>query len=181
MFRKIFILISVISAAVWGIEISGRIEAKSRNRNEFANHTQEKAKPDLLVEKIEVSSEPLQSGKTVLNIAYTIYNDSPAPSRCCPTDQGKRAWKDNSIMTNMFQSVIEAREYPKGQFFVIDIGTSSIELEAHERQTFYATEIFSPEMQWEFRVRLDPENWIDEEKEDNNEMLLLWPQEGEKN
>lgn len=175
MFRKLFIPLSVICVSVWMIGLWGRAEAKRRPRLDLVKPVQEGARPDLLVENIEVSPEPLESGKIVLNIAYTIFNDSASPSRCCPTEEGKKVWKDNAIMTNLFQTVIEAREYPKGQFFMIDIGTSSTELKAYERQTFHATEIFAPEMQWEFRVRLDPGNWIDENREDNNEMRLIWP------
>ncbi|MBN1224572.1 MAG: hypothetical protein JXB23_15090 [Candidatus Aminicenantes bacterium] len=180
MFKKRFVLFSLTVASTWMILFTGLTEAKIPAGNERRAQKKSTARPDLLVEKIEITSEPMLSGKVVLNIAYTITNDSSAPSRCCPTEAGKNAWKNNSIMTNMFPAVIEAREYPKGQFYEIETGTSAIELKAHEKQTFYATEIFSQDTQWEFRITVDPGNWIEEQNEENNEKTQVWTKEDTK-
>jgi len=177
MLKKHLVLLVLTGASLGMLLAAISTDAAMHRVGESQTRTEGEEKPDLLVEKIEITSEPMLSGKAVLNIAYTIYNDSSVPTKCCPTEAGKSAWKNDSIMANMFQAGVQAREFPEGEFYEIEIGTSAIKLGPNEKETFYATEIFSQKMQWEFRIIADPGNWIEERNEKNNQKKQVWPQE----
>jgi subtilase family serine protease len=79
----------------------------------------------------------------------------------------------------LFYCSVESRVLPGGRFNKLPDHQGGVwitSLKPYERQTQrWAYEILPVGSQREYRVRIDPMNWIWEKKEDNNEGTSIWP------
>ncbi len=135
-------------------------------------------RPDMVLEKIWTEETAAGAGQRRVEIRYTIFNNSSVSSSCCPTAEGKKAWQENPIMNLFFICSVEARAYPDGRFAKLpdhDGGVFTTLLKPSERQTLWGHEIVPEGKRREYRVRIDPPNWINEKNEDNNQATKMWP------
>ena len=132
-------------------------------------------RPDIVVEKIRISSLPSQKpGKVFLKIEYWLSNKSSKRISCCPTEAGKKAWKDSPSTNNLFNVRVDARSYPNGRFSKIGGTTTDLEpFETNDRYQLY--KYFSVGQTVQIRVIADPKNWINEKNEKNNVKKMVWP------
>ncbi len=132
-------------------------------------------KPDIVVEKIKVTSQTSQKpGKVFLKIEYWLSNKSSKRISCCPTEAGKNAWKDSPSTNNLFNVRVDARSYPKGRFSKIGGTTTDLEpFEINDRYQLY--KYFNVGQTIQIRVIADPKNWINEKNEKNNMKKIIWP------
>ncbi|MBW1818319.1 MAG: hypothetical protein JRJ60_14315 [Deltaproteobacteria bacterium] len=129
--------------------------------------------PDLVLEKIETKSEPYGSDKVRITISYWIFNNSTADSRCCPTEEGKKQWKEKPAMNLLYRTRVEARAYSGGIYS--ELGGTGTETKANERQKYTATHVVKKGSRWKYRVTADYGNWIREKNENNNQKIQNWP------
>lgn len=130
--------------------------------------------PDLVLEKIELKSEPYSSDKIKITISYWIYNDSSADSRCCPTEDGEKEWEKHPAMNLLYYARVESRAYPRGRFSQLG-GLVGTETKAHERQKYTAVHIVKKGSKWQYRATADYKNLIHEKNENNNQKTQIWP------
>ena len=171
MFKKIFIILFLVSISVWFFD---QMKAEEQVQVQKKPPLQELKRPDIILEKITITSEPAESGKVKVMIDYTIFNDSSVSTSCCPTEEGKQAWEKNPIWNLTFPVIVEMRLYPHGRYREIE--RSGQILHAHKKGTLHTVEYLPEGKRYEFRARVDPENWINEKNEDNNEKTKVWPQ-----
>ena len=173
MLRKIYIFILLITISVWTALISSGMEARDQEKT-LKPGLEVLVRPDLTVENIEIESESLPSGKIRLTIKYTIYNNSSVHTKCCPTEEGKKAWAENPVKNQTFEITVESRVSPLSDFVKLTDETTGTMCKPYERQTFDAEETVSAGVRWEFRVKVDSGNWINETNEENNEKTQIW-------
>jgi hypothetical protein len=179
--KKIHVLVLLIVVSVWTILVSGDIEARSREQVEKPGQMEQLILPDLLVEKIVVESEPAEDGKIKLTLRYTIFNDSSVHTKDYPTEEGKKAWAKSPPKNLTFECTVEVRVYPMGNYTKVISGSAGTMCAPHEKQTFHAVRTITPGMVLQFRVKADPENWIREKNEDNNEKTHIFKTMAKKN
>lgn len=128
--------------------------------------------PDLVLEKIELSSQAAGDNKKNVSISYWVYNNSTASSICCPTEEGKKAWQENPSMNTLYRIRVEGRSLPSGSFSVLGYSGANVttKTDGRERQKYTATDTCSIRARREYRVTIDYGNWIHERKEDNNQL-----------
>jgi hypothetical protein len=131
------------------------------------------AKADLVAEKVEVKLAYELDGMTYLDISFTIYNDSSVPIRNSPSAAGKAAWKADPKTVSTFENIMDYRDYPNGLYRMM--GTVGWNLEGHTRFTYNMSLKVASSGRYQFRVRADSKNWIDESNESNNEKTAIWP------
>jgi hypothetical protein len=173
MFKKIHIFILLLVVSVWTGLIYGDIEARSQQEIPKPEHMDKLILPDLTVEKIEVQTEPAESGKIKLTLRYTIFNDSSVHTKDYPTEEGKKAWAKNPPKNLLFECTVEAKVFPIGNYRKVGGGMADW-CGPHEKKTFHETRIISPGSILQFRVKVDPGDWIREMNEKNNEKTYTW-------
>lgn len=131
-------------------------------------------KPDLIVEKIQLTTQPNPGGGTLVMVSYTIYNKGPVASRLRPTAAGRKAWHDNPSTNWLFTCWFDMREYPNGAFPPLGGGLAT-ELGAFQRQTISDGRVVPAGRRVQFRATVDSLNWIDESNETNNSKTVIWP------
>jgi len=175
---------ALIASIIGGIAICGFLLFAEQQQKEQQKTTQKAVnqnnsqvtaanKPDLLVEKVEFSTAPAGNDATQVTILYTLYNDSSVWSRARPTAVGKQHWQTNPSLNWLFEVSLEVRDYPNGTFQWY--GGGATELSDHARQVWNRTETVPAGKKREYRIRVDPDNWIDEIFENNNEKTAIWP------
>lgn len=171
--KKLCILMAIVAFCTW---------ASPGYKNHFAQETQPVQRkpdisrvilPDLVLEKIEVTSEPSGNDKVKLTVSYWIFNNSSADSRCCPTEEGTKNWEENPAMNLLYNTRLEARSYPNGRF--LRIGGTGTETKANERQKYTEVHYVKKGTSWQCRATADFGNWIREKSEDNNQKTKVWP------
>ena len=167
MFKKIVILLMILCFLIVTLPAQ-RIKMQEKQPIVFV-------RPDIVVDKIKVSSQPSQkAGKVFLKIEYWLSNNSSKHTRCCPTEAGKKAWKDSPAMNLLFNISVYAGTNPKMRFS--KIGTITTHLKPNEsnyRCQHFA--YFDSGKTVYVKVIADPENWINEKNEKNNVKKTAWP------
>ncbi len=173
MTRKVLIMTLTAGLALGGIIVAAQIKTTSSPPDSQLLAPTDPNLPDLIVEEIRFTIESSGSGGTNVRIWYTIGNQSDFLSRCCPTEEGKKAWKNNPVENCLFHVSLEERDYPSGRYHCI--ASSSTELTPHQNQTFNQLVVVPSGKQRQYRVKVDPENWIREKNDANNEKEARWP------
>jgi len=133
-------------------------------------------KPDLSVDSLQVSStQPNPGGGTQVTVSWTMRNKGPVDTSLRPTAAGKKAWHDIPVTVSFFSCVLDMREYPNEKFPPLEMGEPDFRLGAFQSQTWKGTRVVPAGKRVEFRVTVDPLNWIDESDETNNSATLIWP------
>lgn len=130
-------------------------------------------KPDLLVESIDFS-ESISGTMLTLSVTGWITNDSSVNSGCCPTEAGQAAWAAHPALSGMFEWKKYVRNYPNGAWTQIGGAVSTL-LRPHERQSYIFTDTMPLGTQREYKIVLDPANWIQESDTKNNTKMKLFP------
>jgi len=171
MVKKLSILIAIVLLCVWSSPGSDNNTDSELQRSRWRPPIK-LILPDLVLEKIETKSEPYGSDKVRVTISIWIFNNSNVDSNCCPTEEGKKNWKNANV--GMFQVQLEARPYPGG-IFSQKWGLGSTELKANERQRHTRVHTVKKGSRWQYRATADFGNWIREKNEDNNQKTQIWP------
>lgn len=134
-------------------------------------------RPDIMVESIKVSSEPWQGGKARhVKVEYVLFNDSSVHTNCCPTEAGKKAWKQKPHNNLLFEIRVFARKLPNGRYYKLANGGSvGTHMKSKERGTYHATEVVPVGQKRQYKVIADFGNWINEKNEKNNQKTIIWP------
>jgi hypothetical protein len=179
MIKKVMLIILIIVLCSWSVSYSPqRTEKQEKEAQEKGvrppSHI--KLRPDLLITNMWISTEKGSEGQTLIKINYIVKNDSLAHSSCCPTEEGEKEWKEHPHQNLCYEISVEARTYPEGRFRRLpNGGTVGTMTGPNEIQTYHAVDIYHSGKTKQYRVRLDPDNWIFEKKEDNNEKMIVWP------
>ena len=156
--------------------LSGVTAEEAGNQQIQKTPLQKKICPDLVLEKVKVTSEPWEPGKKKIKIEYTLFNNSSVSAYHCPTEEGLKAWKENPVWNLTFECSAMARSYPNGRYYKLPNGGKvGCILKPMERGTLYAVDIVPDGAVRQYRIRLDPGNWISETNEDNNQKTVMWP------
>ena len=174
MIKKIHIWVLLVVIAAWTVLISSDTQAGVQEKLKVPGQIVELKLPDLLVDKIEVETEPAENGRIRLTLWYTIHNNSSVHTKDFPTEKGKEAWVKNPVTNLTFECTVEARVYPMGKFTEVTGGSAGTMCKPHEKQRFHAGRTITPGMVLQFRVKADPENWIREKNENNNEKTYIY-------
>jgi len=172
MVKKLSILIAILLLCAWSSPGSENNTDSELQRTRWRPPIK-MILPDLVLEKVEIKSEPYGSDKVGVTISYWIFNNSTANSSCCPTEEGKKNWKQKPQNVGLYQTRVEARAYPSGLFS--KIGSTGTETKANERQKYTEFHVVKKGSRWQFRVTADDGNWIREKNENNNQKTKIWP------
>jgi len=173
MTRKVLIMTLAVGLALGGIIMGAQVKTTSSPPDTQLQAPTDLKLPDLIVEEIKFTIESSGSGGTNVRIWYAIGNHSDFPSRCCPTEEGKKAWKNKPVENFLFHVSLEERDYPNGKYHMIAM--VSTELTSHQNQVLNQLVVVPSGKQRQFRVKVDPENWIREKNDANNEKEARWP------
>ncbi len=132
------------------------------------------AMPDLVVEKMEVTTQPSPGGGTTVMVSYTVRNNGPVATRLRPTAAGTKAWHDIPSAAMLFACWFDMRDYPNGSFGPLQAGTA-LELGPFQSMKISDGRVVPPGKRVEFRATADSMNWIAESNETNNRKTLIWP------
>ena len=174
MFKKIHIFVLLVVVSVWTILICRDMQASGQEKIKPPGQLEELILPDLTVEKIEIETEPAESGRIKLTLRYTIYNNSSVHTKDFPTAEGKKAWAKNPGNNLLFKCTVEAKAYPVGNYVIVNSGTAIDLCGPQEKKTFRMTKTITPGGVWQFKVKADAGDWIREKNENNNEKTDVW-------